>query len=65
MIFLNSEVDKLLDNNKQLNHLNRNYQIKPKLKWLYLWLINIPEKYEFLVRYYGYNVNRSRRRKRT
>ena len=50
MIFLKSDIDKLLDNNKQLNHLNRNYQIKPKLKWLHLLLINIPDKYEYLVR---------------
>jgi hypothetical protein len=40
--------------------LKRNYQLMPALKWLRLLLNHIPDKYEHLVRYYGYYSNRSR-----
>ena len=32
----------------------------PALKWLRLLMNHIPDKYEHLVRYYGYYCNRSR-----
>jgi hypothetical protein len=32
----------------------------PALKWLRLLLNHVPDKYEHLVRYYGYYSNRSR-----
>ncbi|MBU2678310.1 MAG: hypothetical protein KJP16_14670 [Gammaproteobacteria bacterium] len=32
----------------------------PALKWLRLLMNHIPDKYEHLVRYYGYYSNRSR-----
>jgi hypothetical protein len=40
--------------------LKRNYQLMPALKWLRLLTNHIPDKYEHLVRYYGYYSNRSR-----
>ena len=40
--------------------LKRNYQLMPALKWLRLLMNHIPDKYEHLVRYYGYYSNRSR-----
>ncbi len=40
--------------------LKRNYQLMPALKWLRLLLNHVPDKYEHLVRYYGYYSNRSR-----
>jgi len=40
--------------------LKRNYQLLPALKWLRLLLNHVPDKYEHLVRYYGYYSNRSR-----
>jgi hypothetical protein len=40
--------------------LKRNYQLMPGLKWLRLLMNHIPDKYEHLVRYYGYYSNRSR-----
>ncbi len=40
--------------------LNCNYQLMPALKWLRLLMNHIPNKYEHLVRYYGYYSNRSR-----
>ena len=39
--------------------LKRNYQLMPALKWLRLLMNHIPDKYEHLVRYYGYYSNRS------
>jgi len=36
----------------------------PALKWLRLLTNHIPDKYERLVRYYGYYSNRSRRARR-
>ena len=44
--------------------LKRNYQLMPALKWLRLLMNHIPDKYEHLVRYYGYYSNRSRGAKR-
>ncbi len=38
----------------------RNYQLMPALKCLRLLMNEIPDKYEHLVRYYGYHFNRSR-----
>ena len=40
--------------------LKRNYQLIPGLKWLWLLMNHIPDKYEDLVRYYGYYSKRSR-----
>jgi hypothetical protein len=40
--------------------LKRNYQLMPALKWLRMLMNHIPDKYEHLVRYYGYYSNRSR-----
>ncbi len=40
--------------------LKRNYQLMPALQWLRLLMNHIPDKYEHLVRYYGYYSNRSR-----
>jgi hypothetical protein len=40
--------------------MKRNYQLMPALKWLRLLLNHVPDKYEHLVRYYGYYSNRSR-----
>ena len=40
--------------------LKRNYQLMPALQWLRLLLNHVPDKYEHLVRYYGYYSNRSR-----
>jgi hypothetical protein len=40
--------------------LKRNYQLMPALKWLRLLLNHVPDKYEHLVRYYGYYSNRDR-----
>ena len=40
--------------------LKRNYQLMPALKWLRLLLNHAPDKYEHLVRYYGYYSNRLR-----
>ncbi len=40
--------------------LKRNYQLMPASKWLRLLMNHIPDKYEHLVRYYGYYSNRSR-----
>ncbi len=40
--------------------LKRNYQLMPALKWLRRLLNHAPDKYEHLVRYYGYYSNRSR-----
>ncbi len=40
--------------------LKRNYQLMPALKWLRLLLNHVPDRYEHLVRYYGYYSNRSR-----
>lgn len=40
--------------------LKRNYQLMPALKWLRLLMNHTPDKYEHLVRYYGYYSNRSR-----
>jgi hypothetical protein len=34
--------------------LKRNYQLMAALKWLRLLMNHIPDKYEHLVRYYGY-----------
>ena len=45
--------------------LKRNYQLMPALKWLRLLMNHIPDKYEHLVRYYGYYSNRSRGARRT
>ena len=43
--------------------LKRNYQLMPALRWLRLLMNHIPNKYEHLVRCYGYYSNRSRRPK--
>ena len=40
--------------------LKRNYQLMSALKWLRLLMNHIPDRYEHLVRYYGYYSNRSR-----
>lgn len=40
--------------------LKRNYQLMPALKWLRMLMNHIPDKYQHLVRYYGYYPNRSR-----
>lgn len=40
--------------------LKRNYQLMSALQWLRLLMNHIPDKYEHLVRYYGYYSNRSR-----
>ncbi len=40
--------------------LKRNYQLMPAVTWLRLLLNHVPDKYEHLVRYYGYYSNRSR-----
>jgi cbb3-type cytochrome oxidase maturation protein len=40
--------------------LKCNYQLIPALKWLRLLMNHIPDKYEHLVRYYGYYSNRPR-----
>jgi hypothetical protein len=40
--------------------LKRNSQLMPALTWLRLLMNHIPDKYEHLVRYYGYYSNRSR-----
>jgi hypothetical protein len=40
--------------------LKRNYQLMSALKWLRMPMNHIPDKYEHLVRYYGYYSNRSR-----
>ena len=40
--------------------LKRNYQLVPAIKWLRMLINHIPDKYEHLVRYYGYYSNRSR-----
>jgi len=45
--------------------LKRNYQLMPALKWLRMLMNHIPDKYEHLVRYYGYYSNRSRGARRT
>ena len=38
----------------------RNYQLMPAIKWLRLLMNHIPDRYEHLVRYYGYYSNHSR-----
>ena len=40
--------------------LKRNYELMPALQWLRLLMNHVPDKYEHLVRYYGYYSNRSR-----
>ena len=40
--------------------IKRNYQLLPALQWLKLLLAHIPDKYEHLVRYYGWYSNRAR-----
>jgi len=40
--------------------LKRNYQLMPAIKWLRLLMNHIPDKYEHLIRYYGYYSNRAR-----
>ena len=40
--------------------LKRNYQLLPATQWLKLLLPHIPDKYEHLVRYYGWYSNRAR-----
>ncbi|MFQ5938373.1 MAG: transposase, partial [Acidiferrobacterales bacterium] len=40
--------------------LKRNFQLMPGAQWLKLLLQHIPDRYEHLVRYYGYYSNRSR-----
>jgi hypothetical protein len=40
--------------------LKRNYQLLPATQWLKLLLAHIPDKYEHLVRYYGWYSNRAR-----
>ena len=40
--------------------LKRNYQLMPAIKWLRLLMNHIPDRYEHLVRNYGYYSNRSR-----
>ncbi len=40
--------------------LKRNYQLMPAIKWLRLLMNHIPDRYEHLVRYYGYYSKRSR-----
>jgi hypothetical protein len=40
--------------------LKRNYQLMPAIKWLRLLMNHLPDKYEHLLRYYGYYSNRSR-----
>ena len=40
--------------------LKRNYQLLPAIQWLTLLLAHIPDKYEHLVRYYGWYSNRAR-----
>lgn len=45
--------------------LKRNYQLMPALKWLRLLMNHIPDKYEHVVRCYGYYSNRSRGVRRT
>ena len=40
--------------------LKRNYQLLPGTQWLKLLLAHIPDKYEHLVRYYGWYSNRAR-----
>ena len=39
--------------------LKRNFQLLPAVKWLTLLLAHIPNKYESLVRYYGWYSNRA------
>ena len=45
--------------------LKRNYQLLPAVKWLTLLLAHIPDKYEHLVRYYGFYSNRARGERNT
>ncbi len=45
--------------------LKRNYQLLPAVKWLTLLLAHIPDKYEHLVRYYGWYSNRARGERNT
>ena len=45
--------------------LKRNYQLLPAVKWLTLLLAHIPDKYEHLVRYYGWYSNRTRGERNT
>ena len=40
--------------------LKRNYQLLPAVQWLTLLLAHIPDRYEHLVRYYGWYSNRAR-----
>ena len=40
--------------------LKRNFQLLPAVQWLTLLLAHIPDKYEHLVRYYGWYSNRAR-----
>ncbi len=44
--------------------LKCNYQLMPALKWLRLLMNHIPDKYEHLVRYYGYYSTRSHARQK-
>ncbi len=37
--------------------LQRNYQLMPALKWLRLLLNHVPDKYEHLMRYYGFRCS--------
>ena len=45
--------------------LKRNYQLLPAVQWLKLLLAHIPDKYEHLVRYYGFYSNRARGERNT
>ena len=46
--------DTVIYRSKMHATLKRNYQLMPALKWLWLLLNRTPDKYEHLVRYYGY-----------
>ncbi|MCZ6501718.1 MAG: transposase [Gammaproteobacteria bacterium] len=45
--------------------LKRNYQLLPAVQWLTLLLAHIPDKYEHLIRYYGWYSNRARGERNT
>ncbi len=48
------KTDMVIYSSKLYATLKRNFQLVPAPKWLRLLLNHVPEKYEHLVRYYGY-----------
>ncbi len=57
--------DMVIYRSKLYATLKRNYQLMPALKWLRLLMNHVPDKFEHLVRYYGYYSNRSRGARRS